>query len=147
MNHRAGAGPIILAVIADVAVGCLQLCVCLLQSATRRRVRDYERGESATARLLKAESERSKVGKTTFLCLVIFCTQRFCMNQKSLETIDSFTLKTTASTFLSIFLTMRLLSCPLQADRELERARRLLEQSEDSRQSLVQQVCHFAAFG
>lgn len=29
MNHRADAGPIILAVIADVAVGCLQSCVCV----------------------------------------------------------------------------------------------------------------------
>ncbi|XP_075904452.1 centrosomal protein of 128 kDa isoform X2 [Nelusetta ayraudi] len=56
------------------------------ESAARRRVRDHERGEDVTARLLKAESERSKV------------------------------------------------------DRELERARRLLEQSEDSRESLVQQV-------
>lgn len=75
MNRRADAGSIILAAIADVAVGCLQSCVCLLQSATRRRVRDYERGEDVTARLLRAESERSKVGKTTFLCLVIFCTR------------------------------------------------------------------------
>lgn len=56
----------------------------------------------------------------------------------------SFTLGTTAATFFTISPSMSLSSRPLQVDRELERARRLLEQSEDSRESLVQQVCHFA---
>lgn len=40
-----------------------------------------------------------------------------------------------------------LLSRPQQVDRELERARQRLEQSEDSRESLVQQVCHSAVCG
>lgn len=63
------------------------------------------------------------------------------MNQKLVEALG-----TTATVVLSMRL-LRLLSCPLQVDRELERARRLLEQSEDSRESLVQQVGHFAVCG
>lgn len=88
------------------------LVYCVLQTSVRGQVPDHEREDAVTARLWKAE--RLKV--------------RMCNHVKT-DVRGA-----CASIIPALF-------CYAQVHRELQRATELLKESEDSRESLVQEVC------
>lgn len=107
------------------------LAVCCWNAASEQLIIKLPVFFSLQARLLKVESERSKVGTTTFF-LDIF-------SQLLHSSIYEFR-RQQPLLFFTAFNHHVSPVLPLQVDQELARAHQLLKQSEDSRESLAQQV-------